>query len=687
MCYCVAIYGTMDLREAIGETMRNVPDNMQDIISNNITGFHEYSLTDPVHLKFVSQNLCDMTGYTEDELLSETEDLYLPLVHPADREAYSEFMQNLKSAEQTLTCEYRLVKKSGTFLYVNDTVTSKVLDDGELVAYSVLTDITDVKNENDNLRFLNETIPCGFIKYTCGKQPRITYINKQMMEFLRIPWSRDGELDYFELYKDNIFLMIPMEERRRFAGCLKRVHSDNVPVVGEMTLLRCDGTKAHVFGWIAKCINEQGIEEFQSVCMDVTERYQAKKENETKRYLKALTDVYDKIFEYNLTLNTVKCLYSNHSPMFQWMENVSMQMEDATEKWIAGSVVSNDCEKVRLFFRDFFQKKLYQSDSRPPQITYQSHSSSGEVKLYRGIFLKMDESVSLYCCRAVADMEEAEALRDENAFLKENMQELAMRFTDGMAAFAVEGEFVTPLYASDNVCGFFGFTKEEWMSLMEEHTPIKKFIERCNIRYEDFAKILESGEAEFSYFDLETETQRRIKAICSQKYSGGSLPRYIMLYNVDDAKSDAEKDLPQNPAVSIRTFGYFDVFVGEKAVAFRNKKAKELFALLVDRRGGYISSEEAISFLWEDEPVNPVTLSRYRKVALRLKNTLEEYGISDVMETVDGKRRVVTEKVQCDLYDYLTGKEEYAQIFKGSYLNNYSWGENTLAELTGDILY
>ena len=139
--------------------------------------------------------------------------------------------------------------------------------------------------------------------------------------------------------------------------------------------------------------------------------------------------------------------------------------------------------------------------------------------------------------------------------------------------------------------------------------------------------------------------------------------------------------------VTIRTFGYFDVFIGERAVAFRNKKAKELFAMLVDRRGGFVSSEEAISFLWEDEPVNPVTLARYRKVALRLKNTLEEYGIQDVMETVDGKRRIVTEKVKCDLYDYLSGKEEYSQLFKGSYLTNYSWGENTLAELTGNILH
>ena len=124
--------------------------------------------------------------------------------------------------------------------------------------------------------------------------------------------------------------------------------------------------------------------------------------------------------------------------------------------------------------------------------------------------------------------------------------------------------------------------------------------------------------------------------------------------------------------------------MGDKPIAFRNKKSKELFALLVDRRGGYITSEEAIGFLWEDEPANTVTLSRYRKVALRLKNTLEEYGIADVMETVDGKRRIVMEKVQCDLYHYLSGKEEYAQLFKGSYLTNYSWAETTLGALLSD---
>ena len=261
------------------------------------------------------------------------------------------------------------------------------------------------------------------------------------------------------------------------------------------------------------------------------------------------------------------------------------------------------------------------------------------------------------------------------------MQELVRRFRDGIAAFELSDGNVTPLYASDNVCEFFGFTKDEWLPLMEKSTPVREFIARSETSYSDFAELLRTGEAEFTYYDFGAEKERRIKAICSPKSPEAS-PRYVLLYNMDEFPGTAAESADDEMTVSIRTFGYFDVFIGGKPIAFRSQKAKELFALLIDRRGGFVTSEEAIGFLWEEEPINSVTLARYRKVALRLKNILEEYGISDVMESVAGKRRIIPEKVRCDLYDYLSGKEEYAQLFKGSYLTNYSWGEITLGELS-----
>lgn len=544
---------------------------------------------------------------------------------------------------------------------------------------------TDHKTGKTDLQFLNETVPCGFLRYTCERQPRITYINSQMLEILRLSEKEEGDIDYLEMYKSNIFLVVPMEERRRFSKYLNRVFSADAPIAGEMTLLRCDGTRAHVFGWVTKVVNEHGEEEFQSVCMDITESYRARRAKESKRYIKALTDVYDNIFEFDLDANTVKCLHCEDASYFKRFENIAMQAEDALEKWLVDSVDPEQQDSVRRFFRDFSQKRLTGADGRPPQISYMARSTDGSVKQYTGIFIKTDDAVSLYCCREIKEIAASRALKEENAQLKEKMRDLVTRFSDGIAAFEISSDgMVKPLYATENVCEFFGYTEEEWLPLTERYTPVENFVAYSEAAYESFEKLLTTGEAEFSYFDYQTETERKIKAICSEKEPNAGTSRYVMLYPVESSLETDKMTLPENRTVSIRTFGYFDVFVGDVPIAFRNKKSKELFALLVDRKGGYVTSEEAISFLWEDEPASSLTFSRYRKVALRLKSTLERYGISDIVEAVDGKRRIVMDKVDCDLYNYLSGQEEYAQLFKGSYLTNYSWGETTLGELTNN---
>lgn len=65
--------------------MKNTLKHMQEILNRNISGFHQYVLSDPVHLCFVSQNLCEMTGFSAEDLLSESDDLYAALVHPAEK--------------------------------------------------------------------------------------------------------------------------------------------------------------------------------------------------------------------------------------------------------------------------------------------------------------------------------------------------------------------------------------------------------------------------------------------------------------------------------------------------------------------------------------------------------------------------------------------------------------------------
>lgn len=138
---------------------------------------------------------------------------------------------------------------------------------------------------------------------------------------------------------------------------------------------------------------------------------------------------------------------------------------------------------------------------------------------------------------------------------------------------------------------------------------------------------------------------------------------------------------PSHSNIYIRTFGYFDLFLNGEAVLIPNAKAKELLALLVDRRGGFISSREIISYLWEGEPANERTLARCRKAFMQLKNTLKAYHLENLITSKNGNRKLNTEYVDCDLFHYMSGKEEFSHLFKGVYMMNYSWGEYTLPEL------
>lgn len=690
--------------------MEDIRGSIEDIINLTISGFHQYRinrLTEPV-LCYVSESFLTMLGIGKTELKEETAsgtDIldYTALVHPEDRTAYLAFLMDFmdEGAGKTGTLQYRMLRKDGSLLYVSDTMTALGAAADEVTLNSVLTDITALKTETGALQFLNETIPCGFMKYTCEKQPRITYINEKMMEILRFPENPAERQDYLDRYRENLYLMIPMEEWKRFGLYLNRVNQQGSPVAGEITILRCDGTRAHLFGWVTKHTGAGGAEEFQSVCMDITEKYQRRMDAEARRYLKALTEVYDLIFAFNLSENVVKCISAPHSEAFKKIEGVPLQMREATEKWIRDTVFPEDQERMLAFFRDFYQRKNTEKEDLPPRIDYRALNAARELCSYSGIFLKTDSTMSLFCCRAASFAEEARLLRSENASLKnlnENMQELVLRFTDGIAAFELNGNYVTPLYTSGNVCQFFGVSREEWAALLKKKTLLRSFVQRSHVPYSRFAELLRSGEAEFVYQDQESGTERRIKAICSQMSAEGDAPRYVMLYNIDSdthisaypadeaetpGGAAAEKSALHERHVVLHTFGYFDVFVEGRPIAFRSEKSKELFALLTDRRGGFVSSEEAIGYLWPEEPSSSVTLARYRKVALRLKNILEEYGIPEVVESVDGKRRIVPERVECDLYQYLSGKKEYAQLFKGSYLSNYSWGEMTLGELSG----
>lgn len=139
----------------------------------------------------------------------------------------------------------------------------------------------------------------------------------------------------------------------------------------------------------------------------------------------------------------------------------------------------------------------------------------------------------------------------------------------------------------------------------------------------------------------------------------------------------------QEKRVRIVTFGQFDVFIDGKPASFNGKKVKELFALLVDKKGQPLQSEEAFYCLWEGEDYNNENASKYRKLWARLLEFLNENKLDDlIINDHKGMKCLNTDLVECDYFKFLDGDLKARRNFTYTYMSEYWWGEETLAKLS-----
>ena len=161
---------------------------------------------------------------------------------------------------------------------------------------------------------------------------------------------------------------------------------------------------------------------------------------------------------------------------------------------------------------------------------------------------------------------------------------------------------------------------------------------------------------------------------------------YYMLkpYSDEDVQDVLERvellSRRQKKRVQVRTFGRFDLFIDGNPVRFSNAKAKELLAICIDRKGGVVTMEEAVDKLWEDSPFDENVKTRYRKAVAYLNALFMEHHMPGVFASGYGTCHIVKENVDCDYYEFLEAEKK--PLFFGEYMFEYSWAEETTAQLS-----
>lgn len=129
-------------------------------------------------------------------------------------------------------------------------------------------------------------------------------------------------------------------------------------------------------------------------------------------------------------------------------------------------------------------------------------------------------------------------------------------------------------------------------------------------------------------------------------------------------------------ALSIQCFGKFDLMVNGVSLPFPRKKAKELLALLVDRRGGTVLVDEICEVLFNE--INDKKRRYIYVLKFELIRVLKEYNLDKIVCNRNNGFALDMSSVDCDFYKYYSGQKE---LFHGEYMSQYSWAQKTLKEL------
>lgn len=127
-------------------------ENNAELLANMPGGFHLCYLSDPIHVEYVSQGLCELLGYTKEELESVmTDGNYALAIYEKDRQKFDEFAYRLAGNPGVEVCEYRMIRKDGSLVSVSDTMESILTSTGIMYGYSVVYDITSLASEIETL--------------------------------------------------------------------------------------------------------------------------------------------------------------------------------------------------------------------------------------------------------------------------------------------------------------------------------------------------------------------------------------------------------------------------------------------------------------------------------------------------------------------------------------------------------
>ena len=263
---------------------RNVGAKSLDILGKSIPGGMMGGYLEPgFPLYYVNNYMLDYLGFTYDEFVDATGGLVTNCMHPEDRERADAQVKKQFAAGLPYEIRYRMLKKDGSYIWVNDVGKKALSEDGREICISVIRDISAEVEARERLEkqaarydHLFQSVLTGIVQYSltgCG----VAFKNANQEAIRIFGYTPD---EFWTKQDWDLPSLIAEEDRARVMAEIGRLRRPGDINPFEYRMIRKDGSLCWIIGRAEVILDLDGELVIQSVFMDINERKMVEQRSE-----------------------------------------------------------------------------------------------------------------------------------------------------------------------------------------------------------------------------------------------------------------------------------------------------------------------------------------------------------------------------------------------------------------------
>mgnify|MGYP003278076745 CR=1 FL=1 len=257
-----------------------------DIIGRSIPGGMMGAYVEPdFPLYYINNYLLDYLGYTYEDFAKDIDGKLINCVHPDDRRLAENIVSSACLNGRPYEVQYRIKKKDGSYIWVNDVGKEGHSEDGRNVCLSVVRDITvevesrqrleeqaqEQKRQAGQYDHLFQSVLCGIVQYQL-RDGRVVFLRANR-EAIRI-FGYSAE-EFWSIREWDLVSLIAEEDRERILDETRGLQKPGDMRSYEYRVLQKDGSHCWIIGSAEVLQDKEGKVFIQSVYLDIDARKKA----------------------------------------------------------------------------------------------------------------------------------------------------------------------------------------------------------------------------------------------------------------------------------------------------------------------------------------------------------------------------------------------------------------------------